>query len=441
MDERGANIDLLFRNGLKDYEVLPPPEVWGKINPLVKKTSRPVVILKAAAIIAAVTSISFLAYMAGRENTEKLSDTIASFIIAESSPLQFSATDPVTTPVFKDRLQSSITTSQVSEASQENDSMNDNQFDSTTPAKVGDLTSIPEVVSGNREYFLANSDRNQDTREEGSFNISTPDPVFYPEIKPVIGEKWSIAAMASPTYYSRFSSQNSDNVNQLMASEQSIVSYTGGFAVSYKINKRFSIQTGLLYATMGQKVDGINSFGGFHKYFESKGTHNFAVVTSSGSVLTSNPDVYLLADGSGERVLTEYNRDVFDPMKANLQYIDNNIIQNFSYIQLPVVLRYKIIDRSVDFNLSGGVSYDMLIDNSVYSGIDGDKYPIGTTNGLNPFTITSSFGMGLEYSLSKKMSLNLEPTFRYYLNPFNGSSGLKVHPYSIGVFSGFSYKF
>jgi hypothetical protein len=31
MDERGANIDILFRNGLKDYEVLPPPEVWNNI--------------------------------------------------------------------------------------------------------------------------------------------------------------------------------------------------------------------------------------------------------------------------------------------------------------------------------------------------------------------------------------------------------------------------
>ena len=26
MDDRGANIDLLFRNGLKDLEVLPPVE-------------------------------------------------------------------------------------------------------------------------------------------------------------------------------------------------------------------------------------------------------------------------------------------------------------------------------------------------------------------------------------------------------------------------------
>ena len=33
MDEKGANIDLVFRNGLKDFEVLPPPEVWDNIHP------------------------------------------------------------------------------------------------------------------------------------------------------------------------------------------------------------------------------------------------------------------------------------------------------------------------------------------------------------------------------------------------------------------------
>ena len=36
MGEKGANIDLLFRNGLKDYEVLPPPGVWDGIHSALK---------------------------------------------------------------------------------------------------------------------------------------------------------------------------------------------------------------------------------------------------------------------------------------------------------------------------------------------------------------------------------------------------------------------
>jgi hypothetical protein len=83
----------------------------------------------------------------------------------------------------------------------------------------------------------------------------------------------------------------------------------------------------------------------------------------------------------------------------------------------------------------------MMVNNSAYTMVEGAKYLIGRTEGLNPLTVSSSLGMGLGYNFSNKVSLNLEPTFRYYLNPFNSSNGSTNHPYSFGVFSGISYKF
>jgi hypothetical protein len=108
---------------------------------------------------------------------------------------------------------------------------------------------------------------------------------------------------------------------------------------------------------------------------------------------------------------------------------------------MPVIVKYKLIDKTVDFNLIGGLSYNLLVNNSVHAVIDGSKYNIGKTAGLNPFMVSSSLGMGMEYNLSEKISLNLEPTFRYYLNPFSNIQGAGAHPYSFGVFSGLSYKF
>jgi hypothetical protein len=57
------------------------------------------------------------------------------------------------------------------------------------------------------------------------------------------------------------------------------------------------------------------------------------------------------------------------------------------------------------------------------------------------FSISSSLGMGMEYNFSGKLSLNLEPTFRYYLNTFDNVYGSSFHPFSFGIFSGISYKF
>ena len=165
------------------------------------------------------------------------------------------------------------------------------------------------------------------------------------------------------------------------------------------------------------------------------------MLTTTGTVYTNNADVFLIANWPGERILTNYTNDVFDPQKANLQYISNTMRQNFSYLEFPVVIRYKFVDKMIDFNLIGGLSYNMLVNNSVYTIVDGGKYPIGTTEGLNLISLSSSLGMGMEYNFSDKLSLNLEPTFRYYLNPFSVTTGSYIHPYSFGIFSGLSYKF
>jgi hypothetical protein len=164
------------------------------------------------------------------------------------------------------------------------------------------------------------------------------------------------------------------------------------------------------------------------------------VHTSAGLIQTDNPDVFL-TDNMSERVLTMYTRDVFDPAKASLPLIDNSLFQNFGYLEMPVVLRYKILDRGIDFNLIGGMSYNLLVNNSVHAMIGGSKYDIGKTAGLNTFLVSSSLGMGMEYTISDKVSLNLEPTFRYYLNPFSSISGISANPYSFGIFSGLSYRF
>ena len=139
---------------------------------------------------------------------------------------------------------------------------------------------------------------------------------LYPAELPVNKtEKWSIAALASPTYYSSINSGNDELYKQMTASEQPLVSYTGGIALAYKVNRRFSIQSGLYYSSVGQMVEGINSYGGFREYDYTKGDRNFEVLTSTGTLYTNNADVFI-ESVDGNRVITSYTRDVFDPNKS-----------------------------------------------------------------------------------------------------------------------------
>ena len=51
-------------------------------------------------------------------------------------------------------------------------------------------------------------------------------------------QRWSVSAIASPTYYSQFSSSGNELAQQVMESDQTRVSYTGGVGLSYKITSR-----------------------------------------------------------------------------------------------------------------------------------------------------------------------------------------------------------
>ncbi|MBK8882863.1 MAG: outer membrane beta-barrel protein [Bacteroidales bacterium] len=442
MDERRANIDLAFRNGLKDYEVLPPPDAWMNIDSRIARKDKPAYFLRAAAFLAIAMTMSVLAYRWIGKTSSMLDNSVMALSEESSAPVfSDNLINPVSRQVRIARSEvkpiDKITENSEADASSTSDERVSSVF--TLPQSnlhipiktstfniIRNKAAIPEIP--NNDLFVDDiSQEYQDYLVDNTVSDNN--------------HRWSITALATPTYYGKINSASDALSQQIKASEQAVVSYTGGVALSYKVNKRFSIQSGLFYSSVGQDLEGINSFAGFQKYDNTKGDHNFEVLTTNGTVYTNNADVFLFADGNSDRIVTNYNKDVFDPQKASLDYINNTMRQNFSYLELPVFLRYKVVDRTVDFNLIGGLSYNLLLDNSVYTVVDGSKYMIGTTAGLNMFSISSSIGMGMEYKFSEKLALNLEPTFRYYLNSFNSVSGSQFHPYSFGIFSGISYKF
>jgi len=96
MFEREPNIDVVFRNGLKNLEVLPPADVWDNIPPPVKR-SRLRIISGIAAGVAALVSLALLARWYVNNNTaqELLSEVTVtgsnnhdvSFDIAKAEPV------------------------------------------------------------------------------------------------------------------------------------------------------------------------------------------------------------------------------------------------------------------------------------------------------------------------------------------------------------------
>ena len=440
MANERANIDLLFRNGLKDYEVLPPVEVWNNVLPVIRRKNRPVLLLRSAALFAVLLSLSFLAYRWSRE----LSSTVRNPVLASGEEF-FRPQQSISRGTSINRqpvigLQKRTVSDENTTVDQPVEDLSDAGIIESSDTDF--LTEIMNPSAGNdlavplSIQMIRGLSYNTDMANTGYESLNKYD---FEEPKEKIN-RWSVTAMASPTVYLRPDMGTGEISDQISSSEQNRISYTGGVGFAYKLSRKISIQSGLYYATIGNEVGGINSFAGFREYDFTKGDHNFEVLTSNGKIYTDNADIFL-RDYSGDRVQTFYTNDVFDPAKANLSYINNTLFQNFSYLEMPVIFRYKLVDKSIDFNLIGGLSYNLLVNNSVHTVIDGSRYNVGKTEGMNPLMVSSSFGMGMEYNLNDKFSLNLEPTFKYYLNPFGDFKGLKSHPYSFGVFSGLSYKF
>jgi hypothetical protein len=430
MVDRSNNIDIFFRNGLREYEVLPPPEVWENIRPSLSERAKTRNFLRIAALVSILVSLTAAAVWFTRSISGDIAGLALSMnqeIIPEGfyvSPVQSQrpVTGIPTVPAQNDKPGETAITEPI-------------LLDIINPASF----SSDMIASGNDENHLVS---NLKLIPSNTIRYSVPTNTFSeplkPEVKSQSSNNWTIAAMASPEYYSSITS--GQIATDLAKTEKSILSYSGGMGISYKINKRVSVQSGIIYSSIGQQVTGISSYAGFSKYNSAKGAGAFSVETSSGTIVTTNQNVFLRDDISG-RVATQYTSNAFDPVKANLSYVNNSVTQDFNYLEIPVMLRYKAVDRAIDVNFMGGLSYNMLVGNSVFTTINGVKMQVGKTEGLNTFNLSSALGLGLEYNLSGKISLNLEPIFRYYLTPFGNIQGATVHPYSFGVLSGLSYKF
>ena len=68
------------------------------------------------------------------------------------------------------------------------------------------------------------------------------------------------------------------------------------------------------------------------------------------------------------------------------------------------------------------------------------KAPYWLANNLNNTSFSANFGVGVDYNISEKININLEPTFKYQINTFNNTSG-DFQPFFIGVYTGLSFKF
>ncbi|MBI5010908.1 MAG: hypothetical protein HZB98_14935, partial [Bacteroidia bacterium] len=374
MADSRANIDLVFRNGLMDYEVLPPAELWDNIQASVnvprKRTVFP--FFKAAAAITVVATMSFLAYRLGVEVSTNQLNQLSAANQESFSPELNPVLPPVAVNTVKGEADNSPQNTDIAAAiipAGKSVNITNSLSEYSNPALSKKLMAESRIMPGLQEPAEIKYAKVKAVEFQSFTYQGLQDNAEVPAV-----QRWSVSAIASPTYYSQFSTGTNQIAKQVMESDQTRSSYTGGVGLAYKISGRFSIQSGLYYSSLGQEVGGVNAYSGFEQYDNSKSDHNFELITAMGTVYSRNSDVFLNSSDLPARVRTYYTTDVFDPVKANLSYVSSTIYQDLSFLELPIILRYKVIDSKIDLNVIGGMSYNLLLNNSVYAVLDGGKY-------------------------------------------------------------------
>ena len=155
---------------------------------------------------------------------------------------------------------------------------------------------------------------------------------------------------------------------------------------------------------------------------------------STGSIEPDRADDYYVDKDDG--LIKPANASTGESEQINV-----NLIQNFNYLELPLIVKYKLIDKKVDVNVFSGLNANFLVGNSVYFEHQNERIDVGKTTETKKFNYSGIIGLGFEYEISSRIRLNLEPTLKYYLNSINISKPLDTHPYYFGFFTGISYLF
>jgi len=261
--------------------------------------------------------------------------------------------------------------------------------------------------------------------------------------------RWLVGAQVSPEYNITRSSHSQVYASNMISASSNPVDLGGGISVEFKKGKRWSLQSGVYYSGMGQS-SGNSSYSNRNLTASSdlSSNHgqeyfNAAVnIDSKSSKMMMNSTAGVI-EFSGVPVGIVLGTNLEDKALVSSAVVvsDTRFIQNFEYIEIPLYLRYTLIDSRFDVDMLGGISSNMLVGNQTFMESNAGKSLIGRTRDMEAMNYSGTLGIGLKYGLSKRIYLNVEPRVKYYLNSLNSNSSVTYKPYTIGVFTGLSYEF
>lgn len=216
-------------------------------------------------------------------------------------------------------------------------------------------------------------------------------------------KSFTVFAYGSPTT-SVFSSNNSSLDNRINSnSKKAEITFSYGAYLCYYGTENLSLRIGI-------------------------GKNNLKYTTQNVPVNTFNYSNIGYSNGySNATIYSQLN---------NSEYM--NIIQDISYIEIPLEAKYKFLNKKVGLSAIIGINH-LILDKNEVSVVteNGLKYKIGKTANQFESTFGANLGLGLDYKLSKNIKFNIEPMLKYQLR--NNQEETKMNPFNFNILTGFEF--
>lgn len=232
----------------------------------------------------------------------------------------------------------------------------------------------------------------------------------------------TISSYINPTKVLESKSILANEFNDYNIKNNITVAY--GAKVSVRLNDKINVRSGIAKVELEQNTTNINSGINTGVYALS------ASMPKSSNNITYHSNIRVVGDNTSHTTMTMLSSET------------NTMEQKVHYIEVPLEIEYKL--ASFDkFNLlaTAGGSYYVVTKNTISLADVNTRsqYKLGEASNLNDMSYSANAGVKLEYNLSNKSSINLEPNYRYMLNPLKNVDA--KNPSLLGLNIGFSIKF
>ena len=444
---KNKNIDRLFQEQLKNLEATPNKRVWNNIeSKLTQKKRRILPMWWFSGTVAALFIIGLFIFPFSNTNNSTEINNIETIITAspeiktETKINKLKTIDSLIKNINKEEtiLVASKKINKQNVLKKAKTTIEENQI---TAQKGIDKTIQKEkkIVSSKKamkKIFLADNSQisknaNSDSLHQNTVekNVIKPTKDFISVIsenkkeiekerKPA-KNKWSVAPTFAVLKSNSFTNTSPADKN-LSNSTKGKNSISYGVQIGYKINKKWTIQTGVHLQEMS---------------FINNNIAVAAVTTSSSSAVA-----FKTGDSYSFRPVSNESFDFATSSLTSTVSFNGSLAQEYGYIEIPIEVKYNLSNnKKFETQLVAGFSSLFLNKNNVNLNTNTFSKS-GKANNLNNINFSGNLGFDFNYSFHKNWSINLNPMFKTHINTFSEKSN-GFSPFNIGVYSGIKYQF